>query len=104
MANHCKATAQRIHFKNRLRERFGLSIDNDSYRRMCDTISKASPQEVVVNGHNLVCKALFREKSNNRNTLFALQFEGVAGEIPVVYDRQRKSLVTTHPNMFEKYA
>ncbi len=81
-----KAHSQRTHFKKRALERYGVDVNRHLYREMV---------EMIQNG-----KAVFIERQTNRIAAFWLYLEkppytGV--KLRVIYDKERKTLVTALP-------
>ena len=98
-----KANCQKNHFKNRLKERYGLTINNDGYNAIIRAIHTGEKQNVSFNGHNVAVVASFRAKQSNRLSVYALLLSNIEGEIPMIYDKERKTLVTTHPDLLKSH-
>lgn len=98
-----KGNCQKNHFKKRLQERYGLTITNEGYRGIIQAIQTSSKVPVAYNGHVISTIASYRAKQSNRLSVYALLLQGIDGIIPVVYDRERKSLVTTHPDLLDSH-
>lgn len=85
-----KTHTQRDHFKRRMMERYGLTVNRHEYRFMV---------EMIQNG-----EAEFIEKQSNRVSAFWLNLtvdDGVGNSeivrVRVIYDKLRKTLVTALP-------
>ena len=76
-----KTKCQRAHAKRRANQRYGLSLNRDKLNAMVRLIQEG--------------KCTFIERQSNRVTVFSLLFEGLT--FPVVYDKQRKTIVTVLP-------
>ncbi len=76
-----KLLAQRAHAKRRAAERFGLNLTKEAQREIVSRIQ---------NG-----KAKFLEKQSLRISLWLVDWNGT--EMRVVYDKNRKSIVTCLP-------
>jgi predicted adenine nucleotide alpha hydrolase (AANH) superfamily ATPase len=91
LAQRDKTYAQRIHFKNRVLERYGLNVNRHLYKEMVDLMKRG--------------KGVFIEKQSSRTSVYFLYLEGkeaqeaaaVGTKIKVVYDNKRKTLVTALP-------
>jgi hypothetical protein len=81
-AKNSKAKRQKAHARRRARERYGLSLKQHEYHELCRRIQE-----------NIDCKFLYRQ--SNRVSLFALKWGGEW--LPVVYDKQRHTVVTVLP-------
>lgn len=81
-AKNAKAKRQKAHARRRANERYGIHLGQHQYDEMCRMIR-----------HNEKCK--FLDKQSNRVSLFALNYEGEW--LPVVYDKQRHTVVTVLP-------
>lgn len=77
-----KDKGQRIHFKKRLFERYGLNINREE---MTDLVKQ------ITDG-----KAYFVRKSTNRISIFIVTYQGK--EITVAYDKGRKQVVSAIPS------
>lgn len=99
-----KAHAQKVHFKKRLAERYGLAINSDSYRQIIAAIQSPAPVQIKLNGHEVEARAIFRARQSNRVTAWDIAIEGISETIPVIYDNLRKTLVTTHPKLADTVA
>ena len=73
---HTKSENEAYHFKLRLQERYGLQINRKVYREMCQAARKAN---------------ILRNQSL-RISVRKIEYIGI--EIYVIYDKQRKRLVT----------
>lgn len=101
-----KKIAERNHFKKRLQQRYGLSLCKKSYETVIECIQKQYPDDfpITVNGHNLRASIVLRGSQTNRLTYVELKLHGINdGQIPCVYDKQRKELVTCHPDLFTSH-
>ena len=98
-----KGNSQRYHFKKRLKERYGIAINNEVYQGFVKAIQTGERQTVEINGHILNVVASYRARQSNRVTVYALMFGGIAEAIPVCYDNARKELITTHEALFESH-
>ena len=98
-----KGNCQKNHFKKRLKERYGLTISNEGYRGIIQAIQTSSKVPVAYNGHVISTIASYRARQSNRLSVYILRLQGIDGMIPVVYDRDRKTLVTTHPDLLESH-
>lgn len=74
-----KTYAQREHFKKRLFERFGLTINRYKYKEIVDKIQNNQAKRI--------------ETQSRRLTLYLVEIQGIP--VKVVYDHQRKTVVTT---------
>ena len=81
-----KATQQRSHFKRRVFERYSLTINDGEYDFLVSRIRKND--KTVVN---------FLTKQSNRVSVHLLMYKD--HEIVVVYDKERKSLITALPEV-----
>lgn len=81
MSSNTKKLNQRKHFKRRMFERYGVEIN----RKDIETIVKSIQNR----------EAKFLSRTSNRVTLWEVDYQGLA--IPVVYDSQRKTVVTALP-------
>lgn len=73
-----KTYAQREHFKKRLFERFGLTINRYKYKEIVDKIQNNQAKRI--------------ETQSRRLTLYLVEIQGIP--VKVVYDHQRKTVVT----------
>lgn len=80
-ASHPKREAQRVHAKRRAAERYGLILNRSDLREIVLAIQRQ--------------QATFLFKESNRLTHYALDFQGK--RVVVVYDKQRKTIVTFLP-------
>lgn len=94
-----KSNAQRQHFKNRMEERFGLKINNETYRTFIKAIETNTRQTVTINGHSLNVVASYRAKQSHRVTIWALILGSIPEPIPVAFDTLRHELITAHPEL-----
>lgn len=78
LAQRDKTYAQREHFKRRIAERCGITVNRHTYRDIIEAIQDN--------------RATFVEKQSNRISVWLLEVQGV--QVKVVYDKQRKTLVT----------
>lgn len=95
-----KRQYQKQHFINRLNERYGIKLNRIAYSQIIESI--LTGKRVLIdygNGVKLNTLASYRAKQSNRLSVWALVIEGIDDVIPVIYDNQRKSLVTTHPDL-----
>ena len=76
-----KPKAQQAHAIRRAWERFGLTVTQEAYDDACMDIYEG--------------RATFLEKESNRVYHFLVNLAG--REVPVVYDRMRKTIVTVLP-------
>lgn len=76
-----KKNAQRLHARRRAAERFGVHLTNEAEREILDKITSG--------------KATFIRKESHRVSVFGVIFAGK--ETVVVYDRERKTIVTLMP-------
>lgn len=76
-----KKKSQYQHAQKRASERYGLTVGHKTYEELCRKIQK----------HDCV----FLEKQSNRVTMFAVCIEGEW--MPVIYDKDRHSIVTFLP-------
>lgn len=81
-----KATQQRSHFKRRVFERYSLTINDGEYDFLVSRIRKNDKTVVK-----------FLTKQSNRVSVHLLMYKD--HEIVVVYDKERKSLVTALPEV-----
>ena len=80
-----KTITQREHFKRRLRERYGISINRHEYREIVEWIQEAPHKNRL-------------EQQSNRVTVWLVPIQGV--NVPVVYDKQRKTAVSALPTAY----
>lgn len=80
-----KTEAQYFHSKSRARERYGIHLSRNVYNAWIRAIQDKEPDITV--------RKLGRE--SNTLTHFAISWDG--REIPVVYDRKRKTIKTVLP-------
>jgi hypothetical protein len=80
-----KAQSQRRHAKRRAVERYALDLNRKDLARIVADIQHG--------------RARFLGRQSNRVSLFgvSLSIHGVMREVPVVYDRERKQVVTLLP-------
>ena len=80
-----KARSQRDHFKRRVQQRYGVTIDKRLYRDIIERIQRGEAVPI--------------EKQSLRLTVFGvtIEAEGEVVDMRVVYDRDRKTLVTVLP-------
>jgi len=78
-----KKQAQYKHFKKRLRERYGIDIDENRYNELVGSIKKG--------------KAIFVERQSCRISVHKVEIQKLL--VPVVYDGKRHSLVTALPGV-----
>jgi len=78
-----KKLAERKHAKRRFSERYGETINRKQYKEFISYIQGTVPDHVSVE---------FLKKSSNRTSLFRIIKSDV--EYIVVYDRERKEIVT----------
>lgn len=76
-----KAKAQKVHFKNRVKQRYGLEINRLHRIEMIKMIHEG--------------KVKFLEHQSRRVSKFQINFNGV--NMIVIYDKYRKTLVTALP-------
>lgn len=76
-----KAKCQRIHFKTRAAQRYGLVINRHIFRELIEQIQQK--------------RAEFIETQSNRLSVYWVEYQDV--RMKVVYDKQRKTLVTALP-------
>ena len=76
-----KKDAQKLHAKHRALERYGITLNKTIFRTWIEQIQTGA--------------AKFLERQSNRVSVFEVSYEDKA--IPVVYDRLRKTIVTTLP-------
>lgn len=98
-----KHAAQRIHFKRRLKERYGFEINRETYSNIIESIQTARPVPGNINGVDVTISASYYTKQTNRVRVYLLKVHGYSGEIPVAYDSQRGELITAHPEMTESH-
>ena len=98
-----KGNSQRYHFKKRLKERYGIAINNEVYQCFVKAIQTGERQPVTINGHRLNVVASYRARQSNRVTVYALIFQGIDESIPVCYDNQRGELITAHESLLESH-
>jgi hypothetical protein len=79
-----KTYCQREHFKRRLWERYGLSINRHEYRDIV----------VAIQSNQFA----FLERESNRVTIWLGIVQGV--HVPIVYDSMRKTAVTALPSEY----
>jgi len=77
-----KTLTQREHFKRRLRERYGISINRHEYRDVVEWIQQADYSDCL-------------EKQSNRVTVWLVPIQGT--NVPVVYDKHRHTAVSALP-------
>lgn len=94
-----KNLCQRNHFKNRMRQRFGLTITKETYKAIIQAIQTNTRQNVTINGHELSMIVSYRREQTNRVSVWVIAFGGVEGEIPVTYDKTRGEMITAHPDL-----
>jgi hypothetical protein len=80
-----KGEAQRRHARKRARERYGIDLDDELLAAWVAAIQDKNPSITV--------RPLGREST--RLTHFAVTHDDI--EVPVVYDKQRKQIVTVLP-------
>ncbi|QIG65982.1 hypothetical protein phiOC_p340 [Ochrobactrum phage vB_OspM_OC] len=96
-----KTLCQRQHFKNRLAERFGITINKITYNDLLMVVRNQSGiVKLMVNG---VLKT-FRHrgdcyKQTNRISIHYIISDDQDIVIPIAYDKDRKTLVTTHQKL-----
>lgn len=76
-----KTVCQKIHAKNRIKERFGFEINKHEYRYLISLIQNN--------------KAQFIKRQSNRTSLFLIKIKNI--ETVAVYDKIRKTIVTFLP-------
>jgi len=81
-AKNSKAKRQKGHAKRRARERYGLNLRQHEYDELVRRIK-----------NNIDCR--FLQRQSNRVSLFAIKMDG--NWLPVVYDKQRHTVVTILP-------
>lgn len=81
-----KAIAQKKHFARRIWYRYGITCTNELIKRIVADIQ---------NG-----RATFVEKQSHTRSIFVVQINGT--DVPLVYDRSRKTLVTALPTSYVK--
>jgi len=76
-----KAQSERIHFKRRLRERYGIRINRIAYRTLVDKVRAGNSQYLF--------------KQSNTRAVHRIEI----GDIPVtvIYDNLRSELITALP-------
>ena len=79
-----KASAQTKHAINRIEERYGLHLSETDMRHFSNQIQSGN--------------ATFLEKQSNRVSVFSVNT--MAGEVPMVYDKQRGTIVTALPGSY----
>lgn len=84
-----KHRCQKMHFKNRMLERFGITVNNDFYRKILHSVTECEPSKY----ENNKIVAVFREKQTNRTSIYNLYING-DGPHTVVHDNKRNTLVT----------
>lgn len=99
MADIDKHMAQRLHFKKRMKQRYGIEVNKAMYNAFIKAIQTNSRVEFEYKGHRLCIAAFFEKKTSNRASVFRIRFGGYEGQIPVVYDKIRKELVTALPEL-----
>lgn len=97
-----KSKAQRIHFKNRMMERYGIEVNKSMYNAFINAIQSNTRVEFEYKGHTLKVVAFFEKSLSNRLSIFRIRFGGYEGQIPVIYDKIRKELVTSYTELVEK--
>lgn len=75
-----KAIAERVHAKNRIKERLGFEVTSDELKRVSSFIQKG--------------KYIAAERQTNKRTKFLLVYPGTDIEIVAIYDRKTKNIVT----------
>lgn len=98
-----KQKCQKEHFKERLKERYGLVINNEGYNAIVKSIVSGTKQVVSFNGHKVNVVTSYRAKQSNRLSVYVMVLGGIEETIPVIYDKERKTLVTTHPDLLESH-
>lgn len=73
-----KSESQEEHFRRRMRERFGVSVDQNTYSQFVR----------IIQGN----QARFVERQSGRITVWDINFQGET--LRVVYDKNRKKVVT----------
>jgi len=76
-----KDKGQRVHFKNRLMERYGMTIDRSGIKAI---------GELIRNGDTIQSR-----KSTNRVSVHTIIYQGK--ELRVAYDKSRKQVVSALP-------
>lgn len=76
-----KNKCQKTHFKRRLKQRYGLNIGKEGIKKIIDMIKNGNAE--------------FVEKQSNRISIFNVEYE--EEKIRVVYDKNRKNLVSALP-------
>lgn len=76
-----KKESERIHFKQRLLERYGILISDTSVNKLCQEIRE--------------CKYVCVEKQSNRLKKYILTIKDT--EVIAIYDKKRGMLVTALP-------
>lgn len=77
----CKDRAQRVHAKRRIEERFGLTLNRQTYFHLVKRIQTG--------------RATFIGRQTNRVKLYEIEYQGVV--MRVVYDNIRHNIVTFLP-------
>lgn len=78
-----KKINQKYHAKYRAKERYGLTINKEKYQKLVEKIRSG--------------KSISSEKQSNRITIHTLMFEDEL--VRVVYDKNRKTVVTFLPSL-----
>lgn len=78
-----KEKSQKIHARKRGMQRYGLQIGPKTYDQLCNRIQNKGPEVV------------FLLKESNRVSHFAIKHDG--DWLPVVYDKERGTIVTFLP-------
>jgi hypothetical protein len=80
-----KQSAEYLHAKRRALERYGVRLDKDSYLKLCRAIQEGN--------------GTFLGRQSHRLTVWRLNVPNGDGcvQIPVVYDKLRKRIVTCLP-------
>jgi len=77
-----KSQSQRIHAKKRATQRYGIELNKEKHK---DLVSRIQNNKDVI----------FLEKQSNRISVFAILQGSIW--VPVVYDRERKTIVSFLP-------
>lgn len=77
-----KSSSQIQHFKKRMYERHGLVIGKNEYNKILNNVKSGDAE--------------FVEKQSLRVSKYIVEYNGI--KLIVIYDKQRKTLVTVLPN------
>lgn len=84
-----KHSCQKIHFKNRMLERFNITVNNEFYRKILVSVVDCVP--VMYDDKKIV--SVFKERQSNRTNVYNLYING-EGPHTIIHDSKRNTLVT----------